>query len=164
LNTFEPLLESANAHNTTTMQHTQITPTRKHAAINGSTQQTNNLFPGLPDTSQLSDDQFMQWGMANPGAFNDSFSAFNNQFTTPSTQLIRRNTEQQVATANQGYNGTMLSGGGGGLDMQMDGVSDTPTFVESNEELEKRAAAAKKDAQSRSPPKNIPPFIQKLSK
>jgi len=130
--------------------------------MNGFTQQTNNLFPDLADTSQLSDDQFMQWGMATPGAFSDSFNAFNNQFAMPSTQLIRRNTEQQVATANQGYNGMMS--GAEGLDTQMDGVIEAPTFVESDEELERRAAAAKKDAQSRSPPKNIPPFIQKLSK
>jgi len=139
------------------MQQTQATPTRKQAApAAGSKPQASSQFPSVADTSQLSDDQFMQWGMANPGAVNDSFAAFNNQLSTPSNQLIRRNANQQVATSNQPYAGS------GNMDGQME-ISEEQIW-EDNEELERRAAAAKKDAQSRSPPKNIPPFIQKLSK
>lgn len=141
------------------MQQAQPTPLRKQAAPSNSTvtQQALPYFTSvLPDTSELSDAQFIQWGHANPATSNDSFGPLNTQFSAPSNQLIRRSTNQQVATSNQSYS----------AQNHLDGLMDTSDgqIWESNEDLEKRAAAAKKDSQSRSPPKNIPPFIQKLSK
>lgn len=138
------------------MPPAQGTPTRKQALAGASSnQQVTPLHSGLPpDTSQLSDDQFMQWGMSST-PFNDTFGSMSNQYLQPSNQLIRRNTNQQVATSNQGFNMDSRDG-------QL--VPSDGQTTESYEELERRAAIAKKDAQSKSPPKNIPPFIQKLSK
>jgi len=70
-----------------------------------------------------------------------------------SSQLVRRNPNQQLATRGQ-------------TSWQDTGAPQTGEVgwpqVEEDTELEQRAAAAKKDAQTRR--KQIPPFVQKLSR
>jgi heat shock transcription factor len=70
-----------------------------------------------------------------------------------SGQLVRRNPNQQVATRGQ---------------TPWDNYNQNPSgawenaAMEDNEELERKAAIAKKDAQAKR--KQIPPFVQKLSR
>lgn len=146
---------------------------------NAQSAQPRSDFQNLGDVSQLSDDQFLNWGNLAPGdGSTDPFDPTDfgqeyKDFTLPqqsgiglqnnnsSTQLVRRNTNQQLARA-RGFtplasNGDIWPefGTGGGPAWQQD---------EDDEELDRRAAEAKRDAQSKRPPKQIPPFIQKLSR
>lgn len=136
-------------------------------------------FSGVGDASQLSDEAFLAWGNAMQ---NESMSAFdqsiggptevsalqtpvqNNQIMTPSTQLVRRNPQQQLATRGRsftpGANGDMWAP----EVVDGSGTSWPPQDVQDVDELERRAAEAKREAQSKRPPKQIPPFIQKLSR
>ncbi|KAF1947139.1 hypothetical protein EJ02DRAFT_175222 [Clathrospora elynae] len=117
-------------------------------------------------------DQYMNWNDAAPGTdvnFNDpalfdtygasmggghnrvvSLDDFNDGADMNTGQLIRRNTNQQLASA--------------GRRNQWDGYAN-PTqqweTVDDDEELEQKAAIARKDAQAKR--KQIPPFVQKLN-
>lgn len=127
----------------------------------------------------MSDDQFMAWGAGNQNAgdaghvFNtadayttDNYSPddttqqlFTNAAQAPG-QLIRRETNNQLARQLNHF---------APLDQDIwndipNGVPNPFDVVEDDEELERKAAAAKKEAQSKRPPKQIPPFIQKLSR
>ena len=133
--------------------------------------------PDAPDISQLSDEQFLAWGAPNndAAAKNDIYdndlpylqdsdrsglNLGNNQtdaqeFNT-SNQLIRRDPNQQLSRGSDSLFGNpdiAIIG-----DHGQDNASD-----ESEGEMERKAAAARRDALSRRPPKQIPPFIQKLS-
>ncbi|KAF2093957.1 hypothetical protein NA57DRAFT_80962 [Rhizodiscina lignyota] len=136
----------------------------------------SNNFSAYPDTSANSGDQFMDWntveglnGAGNPYDSGSNFdanyynNALNNMANTQNTaaassnQLVRRNTNQQIAARSKPAGGNLWQ------DLDNTGqVSEWPTTtVENDEELEKRAMAAKKEAQSKR--KQIPPFVQKLS-
>ena len=130
------------------------------------------------DASAMSDDQFMAWGTGNPTGNqrlespaqvlgptdpftldHQSTQLFSNSAQAPG-QLIRRATNNQLTRQMNHY---------APLDQDIwndisNEVPEAVEFVEDDEELEKRAALAKKDAQSKRPPKQIPPFIQKLSR
>ena len=95
---------------------------------------------------------------------NDSSPAQESDGNNPSTQLIRRDTNQEVSTLPQiqapqpvPYSDEVWS------DI---GPSGTPSGWEGNDgdepELERQALIAKRDAQAKR--KQIPPFIQKLSR
>lgn len=124
--------------------------------------------------SQLSNDQFLQWGQnpssagVTPSSFPD-INSYNaaayppppNQdvsaAATPSNQIARRPMNQLVSR-NRGYDQapTSLMDHGGG------GVADGGGWGESLAELEQRALIAKREAQAKR--KQIPPFVQKLSR
>lgn len=137
---------------------------------------TNN-FGGLPDASANSGDQFMDWntvegfnGAGNPYGNSTPFDAnyYNNalnemantQSAAPdagSNQLIRRNTNQHLAARSNQMGGNMWQ------DLDDTGnITEWPPTEENDEELERRALAAKKEAQAKR--KQIPPFVQKLSR
>jgi heat shock transcription factor len=123
--------------------------------------------------SQLSNDQFLQWGQnpppnvvntsfVDPSAYNTAAYASNQDLTGPaastSNQLTRRPPPNQLVSRNRGYEqapatySDNAAGPGTG-----EGV-----WGESIEELYNRARAAKREAQAKR--KQIPPFVQKLSR
>lgn len=139
-------------------------------------QQMNNMVPNYaPTGSQLSNEQFLQWGQnntsnslntssyADPLAYNPAGYAASQDLAGPgsaSNQLTRRQQQnQQLVTRNRGYeqppapfpdqNATV-------------GPGDAGVWGESLEELYQRAMTAKQDAQAKR--KQIPPFVQKLSR
>lgn len=133
--------------------------------------------------SQLSNAEFLRWSQ---GAENPNFSdaaAFNmNKFggsagmsqpqydssaPTPSTQLARRPINRQlVPTAQRATydNNNLDPWGQFGDESMMDPQIANGAMEESDsiERLEERAAIAKREAQSKR--KQIPPFVQKLSR
>ncbi|KAJ5786539.1 uncharacterized protein N7503_011751 [Penicillium pulvis] len=123
--------------------------------------------------SQLSNDQFLQWGQ-NPAvnAVNASSYAENPAYhqgninaqdvpaaaTANNSQLARRQQANQLVSRNRGYEQTPVaysehnpSGNPG----------ESGAWGESLEELYARAQAAKRESQAKR--KQIPPFVQKLS-
>ncbi|KAI9725979.1 MAG: stress-responsive transcription factor hsf1 [Chrysothrix sp. TS-e1954] len=130
--------------------------------------------PAMGDASQMSDDQFIQWGANNDTSNRQMFGSntfpsqangraavgpttdqLGGQYLAPSNQLVRRNPNQQLSRTGEFFtNQDITTVGDNGADNDSD---------ESEGELERKAIAAKRDAQSRRPPKSIPPFIQKLS-
>ncbi|KAB8627239.1 hypothetical protein FH972_026072 [Carpinus fangiana] len=147
-------------------------PMQQH---NLSTNQSGLDLQDLGDVSQMPDDQFLSWGNPISGdGMTDTFdpTTFSTDFSMPSqtntalpngvasNQLVRRNTNQQLARA-RGFTPITQNNelwpdynNNGGQAWQQD---------EDDEELDRRAAEAKRDAQSKRPAKQIPPFIQKLS-
>jgi len=144
--------------------------------------QMNPLPSGLPNFptttnpgSQLSNDQFLQWGQ-NPPANAVDTSAFSDNsynsagFTPPqdapapaptaSNQLARRQANQnQMVSRNRGYDqppASYVENGGS------NGNGESGAWGESLEELYRRALTAKRDSQAKR--KQIPPFVQKLSR
>lgn len=124
--------------------------------------------------SQLSNDQFLQWGQ-NPAvnAVNASSYAENPAFhqgninpqdvpaaaTANNSQLARRQQANQLVSRNRGYEQAPVaysehnpSGNPG----------ESGAWGESLEELYARAQAAKRESQAKR--KQIPPFVQKLSR
>lgn len=124
-------------------------------------------FP-IPD-SQLSNDQFLQWGQNAPAAPNpphpdvDPYPPVsypgNIEGLQPSNQLTRRPGNQLVTRGrlHDPNLPSMIDQGG----VRSNGQGDT-ALVESEADLEQRALLAKKDAQAKR--KQIPPFVQKLSR
>lgn len=134
--------------------------------------------------SQLSNADFLRWSQA--GGENPNFgdaAAFNmNKFNgsagmsqpqydsatpAPSTQLARRPVNRQlVQTAQRATydNNNLDPWGQFGDESMMDPQNPNGAMEESDsiERLEERAAVAKRDAQSKR--KQIPPFVQKLSR
>lgn len=122
--------------------------------------------------SQLSNDQFLQWGQnpsanaINTSSLNDSSAYTQQAYQAPqdipavtSNQLTRRQQpSQQLVSRNRGYeqaptvypdhNATV-------------GPGESGAWGESLEELYQRAQVAKRDSQAKR--KQIPPFVQKLS-
>ncbi|KOS41807.1 hypothetical protein ACN38_g7281 [Penicillium nordicum] len=135
-----------------------------------------NPVPNFPTTanpgSQLSNDQFLQWGQnppvnaINTAAFSDpSYNPVgfappqdvSAPAATASNQLARRQANQ-VVSRNRGYEqppASYVENGGN------TGNGESGAWGESLEELYRRALAAKRDSQAKR--KQIPPFVQKLS-
>ncbi|BDD58901.1 stress-responsive transcription factor hsf1 [Monascus purpureus] len=140
-------------------------------------------FPPNPG-SQLSNDQFLQWGqnppaaVVNPASFPDAgsysapiFPATQDVPTAPPTtttttatnttsttsQLARRQPPNQLVSRGRGYDQspTIFSDSGTSTSEPAGG------WGESLDHLYQRALIAKKDAQAKR--KQIPPFVQKLS-
>jgi heat shock transcription factor len=131
--------------------------------------------------SQLTNEQLLRWsqggdntGYSDPSAYNNigsfsSNSVSNPQYQpsvpAPSTQLTRRPMNRSlVATASRPpYDSLSDPWGSFGddslLDTQVNGIMEENDSIEL---LEERAAMAKRDAQSKR--KQIPPFVQKLSR
>ncbi|QQK43646.1 Heat shock transcription factor Hsf1, putative [Penicillium digitatum] len=135
-----------------------------------------NAVPNFPTAanpgSQLSNDQFLQWGQNPPvNAINTapfSDSSYNPAGFAPpqdvsapaataSNQLARRQANQ-VVSRNRGYEqppASYVENGGNS------GNGESGAWGESLEELYRRALTAKRDSQAKR--KQIPPFVQKLS-
>jgi heat shock transcription factor, other eukaryote len=125
---------------------------------------------------QPSTDQFLRWSQAteNPNYANpyniNSFSAnvasgpqFQQAVPAPSTQLARRPINRQVVPARTAFESANDPWGPFGDDGLLDGQNSTGMEeTDSIELLEEKALIAKRDAQSKR--KQIPPFVQKLSR
>lgn len=130
-------------------------------------------FQNPNPNSQLSNDQFLQWGQnppanvvntsfVDPSAYNTAAYASTQDLNGPaastSNQLTRRPPTNQLVSRNRGYEqapatyAENAAGAGTG-----EGV-----WGESIEELYNRAQTAKREAQAKR--KQIPPFVQKLSR
>lgn len=139
-----------------------------------SAQQNYQNLVGFSDPSQLSNDQFMAWGQSAPTASYDANAisyGFNAEGlmappapiipslkTSPSTELIRLNNNNSLALqarANMGVDSDAWP-------PQNDAAGTDANRPTEGDNLDARAAAAKQDAITRKPPKQIPPFIQKL--
>ncbi|EEH38737.2 heat shock transcription factor [Paracoccidioides lutzii Pb01] len=121
--------------------------------------------------TQLSNDQFLQWGLSVPAHPDSSSAPLDGSPQYPvaphpvdvdpmqhSNQLTRRTGHQLISrTRLQDQNMTPLIDQGR---LISDDRGD-PTLAETEAELEQRALMAKKDAQAKR--KQIPPFVQKLS-
>lgn len=125
-----------------------------------------------PQDATLPTDQYMNWNdptmATDMNAFNDpnlydygnsamgghnrvvSLEGLNDGTEMNSGQLIRRNQNQQLASRRGQWDGFPSP-----TQQQWETVDD-------DEELEQKAAIAKKDAQAKR--KQIPPFVQKLSR
>ncbi len=150
--------------------------TRKHGAPGASPlaqQQTyNNVsYTAVPEQNTYNNTGFADWGSANgigdlnEGLFNDASidsstyetslngsAEFNEAAGLIDGQLIRRTPNQQLVSTNP--SNWQDAGGGAG---------DFSTFEQVDEDdLEQKAMAAKREAQSKR--KQIPPFVQKLSR
>lgn len=126
-------------------------------------------FSSTNPGSQLSNDQFLQWGQDPSNATSDaSFSDTSyNTGTYPtavptgsaaiSNQLARRQPNQLVSR-NRGYEQapTYVDHTGNA------GDGESGAWEESLDELNQRAEVAKREAQEKR--KQIPPFVQKLSR
>lgn len=133
-------------------------------------QQPQQALPGYaPAGSQLSNDQFLQWGQnlqtGNSTPQNET-TAYNSQSLgdpnslQPGGQLTRRTGDQQLMSRHGNYpdsNGMQWLEPSNGSAQSIDGA-----WGDDLSELERRAQIAKKDAQAKR--KQIPPFVQKLSR
>ncbi|KAK9619320.1 Heat shock transcription factor [Aspergillus fumigatus] len=144
------------APGTTPTVHPQLSPISNYPAAN----------PG----SQLSNDQFLQWGQNPPnvitppytdaGSYNVAPYTTNQDVpgatVTASTQLARRQLPNQLVNRGRGYEQTpsVYSDHSGG-------AGEPGGWGESLDELYRRALVAKREAQAKR--KQIPPFVQKLS-
>lgn len=135
-------------------------------------------YPPADPGSQLSNDQFLQWGQNPPGntintstytdlpSYNPTAFAASQDPVTPgapatsgaANQLARRQAQNQLVTRNRGYEQAPTVHA-----ENTSGTSGEPgTWGESLEELYQRALAAKSEAKAKR--KQIPPFVQKLSR
>ncbi|KAK9545851.1 Heat shock transcription factor [Aspergillus fumigatus] len=144
------------APGTTPTVHPQLSPISNYPTAN----------PG----SQLSNDQFLQWGQNPPnvitppytdaGSYNVAPYTTNQDVpgatVTASTQLARRQLPNQLVNRGRGYEQTpsVYSDHSGG-------AGEPGGWGESLDELYRRALVAKREAQAKR--KQIPPFVQKLS-
>jgi hypothetical protein len=159
---------------------------RKNVATSTATQaqqataQSAGPYANLPDLSQLSNDQFLSWGANNNSvpSYADSTGVFGgvagvqdlNQSTADhvptlqhqNSQLVRRNLNRELTV--RGRNDQMAQQQAQPNEWLDGATGAVINLDEDNESLTERAAAAQKDAQSKRPPKSIPPFIQKLSR
>jgi heat shock transcription factor len=125
--------------------------------------------------SQLSNDQFLQWGQnpasnaINTAALNEAASTYNQQVyqanqdisAAASNQLARRQqTSQQLVSRNRGYEQAPTVYPDHNATVGPPGESGA--WGESLEELYQRAQVAKRESQAKR--KQIPPFVQKLSR
>ena len=106
----------------------------------------------------MSNDQFLHWAegdlsksLENTDFGNQFGSSQPNNLAAASNQLIRRNQNQHL----------MARPTPADEQWSEDGKREA---TENDADLTARAAVAKKDALARRPPKQIPPFIQKLSR
>jgi heat shock transcription factor len=142
---------------------------RKRRAPGASPQAPMQTYP---QNASLPTDQYMDWNdsaiAADANAFNDSalydygnsamgghnrvvsLEGLEDGTEMNSGQLVRRNQNQQLASRRGQWDGFPSP-----TQQQWETVDD-------DEELEQKAAIAKKDAQAKR--KQIPPFVQKLSR
>lgn len=151
--------------------------TRKRPAP-GTTPATHPQMASVPNYanpgSQLSNDQFLQWGQnpstnaINTAALTDS-STYNQQAyptnqelsAAASNQLARRQqSSQQLVSRNRGYEQAPTAYPDHNATVGPPGESGA--WGESLEELYQRAQVAKRESQAKR--KQIPPFVQKLSR
>ena len=137
--------------------------------------------PDSSNTSSLNDQQFLQWGQApiasngldygDPNALFDPalYNALANQSqaslnSQPSAnQIARRPVAQQlVANSLKPYGDSSETGWMGYNDNGQPEVQPGEEWMNDEEEVERRAQIAKRDAQTKR--KQIPPFIQKLKR
>lgn len=134
-----------------------------------SLQSSSGRLSNMQNTSDMSDDQLLSW----PGNRTFSTQSDNSphlpQFTGPTMlgsdarqhnnqALVRRMNNAQLGDQDP-YN-TQLQ--------HLDNIRGSPQVVDDSDDddldLEARAQEAKREAASRRPPRQIPPFIQKLSR
>lgn len=147
-------------------------PAQQHAPS-----QQLGQYSAAPDLSALSNDQFLSWGQnnnnipsyADAGMFND-MTGLQDQSTVQfpadsvptlqhsNSQLVRRNLNRELTV--RGRNEQQVDAWPAYTDLQGAVVN----LDDDIDALKERAAVAQKDAQSKRPPKQIPPFIQKLSR
>lgn len=137
--------------------------------------------PAFPAVSPIAGDQFLHWGQpapadvngyADPNAYNMNVAAAGMpgvQFPQPapatSQQLTRRPMTRQLVTAPRApYDSSLDPWAQFGDDALLDPQNMNGLMEENDniELLEERAAAAKREAQAKR--KQIPPFVQKLSR
>lgn len=125
--------------------------------------------------SQLSNEQFLQWGQnpsanaINPASFSDPSSLnpaghvisqdLSGPVASSSNQLARRQQANQLVARNHGYDQAPTTYSDPNANA---GPGESGPWGESLEELYQRAFAAKREAQAKR--KQIPPFVQKLSR
>lgn len=122
----------------------------------------------MPNTSDMSDDQFLSW------TANNTYHGHN---AGPSRQQYPSNSAPGLATVQQAsqalvqrMNNTQLAEPDPYMSQlqQLDNARGTPTVMDDSDEdeaeLEARAQEAKREAATKRPPRQIPPFIQKLSR
>lgn len=125
--------------------------------------------------SQLPNDQYLRWGpnsqMNGVAGYPDPTGNFSpnlyngmaqpqEKTTQTSNQLTRRTTNQQLVTR-AGFSSTNNEA----WPAFVEGVTQQPgdeAWMNDDEELERKALIAKRDAQAKRKP--IPPFVQKLSR
>jgi heat shock transcription factor len=152
---------------------------RKRAAPGSSPVQTPQMQQ-YPATSQLSNAEFLRWsggpdaqnypeaGTFNMNSYADVAGMSQPQYEpsvpAPSTQLARRPVNRQLVQTAQRttFDNTTDPWGQFGDDSILDPQNAIMEESDSIELLEEKAAVAKKDAQSKR--KQIPPFVQKLSR
>ncbi|KAJ5688821.1 Heat shock factor (HSF)-type DNA-binding [Penicillium macrosclerotiorum] len=131
-----------------------------------------NYQPSNPN-SQLSNDQFLQWGQnpstntVNPSSYADPSTYIPASYTGnqdssgsnggTSNQLTRRQQPNQLVSRNRGYEQSPATY----PDQNSGQNPGEGAWGESLEELYQRALTAKREAQAKR--KQIPPFVQKLS-
>lgn len=147
-------------------------------------QQQQMTAQGFPASNQVPNDQYLRWGQGGEsGAFDPQFAINNGinmgsygannvsnpQYQQPvsatNTQLARRPMSRQLVTAPRtAYDNVNDPWGPFGDDTMLDPQTADGMMEESDsiERLEERAVIAKRDAQSKR--KQIPPFVQKLSR
>lgn len=111
------------------------------------------------DPSQLSDDQFLALGGSFPNVF-DMGNLQTEEGPSPN-QLVRRSQNNQLTT--RGHPASNPQEYWYSNDSTNAADSAVP-IDEDEEEIERRAEIAKRDSLSKRPAKQIPPFIQKLSR
>ena len=122
----------------------------------------------MPNTSEMSDAQFLEWTAANsfqgqpsgprlPDA-SDNSMLVGGERQQPSQALVQRLHNAQIEEHDP-YSAQL---------QRLDNMRGTPAVVDDSDDdeldLEGRAQQAKREAASRRPPRLIPPFIQKLSR
>lgn len=154
---------------------------RKRAAPSNTPPGQQAAQPDPIDFSSLSNDQFLSWGNNNNSvpSFADTTGIFGGvagvsdppyqaapgdvpHLQHSNSQLVRRNLNRELTVRGRNEQA------GQQQDMwptYLDGTTGpVVNMVEDNDDLADRAAAAQREAQSKRPPKQIPPFIQKLSR
>lgn len=134
---------------------------------------TNPNTTGIPQNtgaSQMATNQYLQWPPQNQNSYPDPSNSYeSNSYKetghshglpmTPSDQLATRSTSQQLVPRVD-YNG-LSNGTWPGL---VDGVGQPTSgaLLNQNDDLDRKADVAKRETQAKR--KQIPPFVQKLSR
>ena len=156
-------------------------PRKRPAPGSSPAVQQQQMPQSFPAPSQLSNADFLRW---NQGADNASYqdpsgynmnnyggnalsqAQYDQSIPAPSTQLARRPVNRQLVPTGQraGYDNSGDPWGQFGDDSILDPNHPNGVMEENDniELLEEKATIAKRDAQSKR--KQIPPFVQKLSR
>lgn len=151
---------------------------RKRAAPGSSPAVQNNQMPqSYTAPAQVSNADFLRWNQnadngtyTDPANYNANYAGasmaqppFDQSIPTASTQLARRpNNRQVVSTQRVPYDNQVDPWGANFDDALLDPQNGMVEENDNIELLEERASVAKRDAQSKR--KQIPPFVQKLSR